>query len=159
VYIREDRDSSQNRGSTDHSTPNAIQTIQDVGYCASCGPNLSKLCVPCTFEFLISASPHPKLTTLGISLGGAAGKTPTRITLLQTPEMPRQVLVDRGGRVGPVGSETTPTVTSGPYSTTAGRRSTTLYCGDNSCRQQCHCSRAQQGGPCVWSADARVLGQ
>jgi hypothetical protein len=35
-----------------------------------CGPNLSKLCVPCTFEFLISASPHPKLTTLGISLGG-----------------------------------------------------------------------------------------
>jgi hypothetical protein len=35
-----------------------------------CGPNLSKLCVPCTFEFLISASPHPKLTTLGIPLGG-----------------------------------------------------------------------------------------
>jgi hypothetical protein len=29
-----------------------------------------KLCVPCTFEFLISASPHPKLTTLGIPLGG-----------------------------------------------------------------------------------------
>jgi hypothetical protein len=54
-----------------HSTPKAIQTtIQDVGCYASCGPNLSKLCVPCTFEFLISASPHPKLTTLGISLGG-----------------------------------------------------------------------------------------
>jgi hypothetical protein len=31
---------------------------------------MSKLSVPCTFEFLISASPHPKLTTLGISLGG-----------------------------------------------------------------------------------------
>jgi hypothetical protein len=29
-----------------------------------------KSCVPCTFKFLISASPHPKLTTLGISLGG-----------------------------------------------------------------------------------------
>jgi hypothetical protein len=49
----------------------AIQnTIQDVGCYASCGLNLSKFCVPCTFEFLISASPHPKLTTLGISLGG-----------------------------------------------------------------------------------------
>jgi hypothetical protein len=34
------------------------------------GPNLSKSYVPCTFEFLISVSPHPKLTTLGISLGG-----------------------------------------------------------------------------------------
>jgi hypothetical protein len=28
------------------------------------------LCVSCTFEFLISAFPHPKSTTLGISLGG-----------------------------------------------------------------------------------------
>jgi hypothetical protein len=45
-------------------------TIQDVGYYAPFGRNLSKSCVPCTFEFLISASPHPKLTTLGISLGG-----------------------------------------------------------------------------------------
>jgi hypothetical protein len=44
--------------------------MQDVGYYAPCGPNLSKSCVPCAFEFLISASPHPKLTTLGISLGG-----------------------------------------------------------------------------------------
>jgi hypothetical protein len=44
--------------------------MQDVGCYASCGPNLSKLCVHCTFEFLISASPYPKLTTLGISLGG-----------------------------------------------------------------------------------------
>jgi hypothetical protein len=33
-------------------------------------PNLSKSCVPCTFDFLISASPHPKSTTLGIPLGG-----------------------------------------------------------------------------------------
>jgi hypothetical protein len=57
--------------SLDHFTPKAIQiTIQDVGCYASCGPNLSKLCVPCTFEFLISVSPHPKFTTLGISLGG-----------------------------------------------------------------------------------------
>jgi hypothetical protein len=70
MYIREDRDPSQSRGSIDHSTPKAIQTIQDVGYYAPCGPNLSKLCVPCTFEFLISVSPHPKLTTLDISLGG-----------------------------------------------------------------------------------------
>jgi hypothetical protein len=60
----------QNRRSLGHSTQKAIQTIQDVGCYAPCGPNLSKSCVPCTFEFLISASPHPKLTTLGISLGG-----------------------------------------------------------------------------------------
>jgi hypothetical protein len=54
-----------------HSTSKGIQTtIQDVGCYAPCSPNLSKSCVPCTFEFLISASPHPKLTTLGISLGG-----------------------------------------------------------------------------------------
>jgi hypothetical protein len=31
---------------------------------------LSKLCIPCTFEFLISTFLHPKLTTLGISHGG-----------------------------------------------------------------------------------------
>jgi hypothetical protein len=55
--------------------------------------------------------------------------------------------------------QSTPTVTSSPYSTTARRRFTTLYCGDNSCRQQCHCSRAQRGGPCVWSAEVRVLCQ
>jgi hypothetical protein len=62
---------SQNRRSPDHPTPKAIQTTtQDVGYYAPHGPNLSKFCVPCTFEFLISASPHLKLTTLGISLGG-----------------------------------------------------------------------------------------
>jgi hypothetical protein len=62
---------SQNTRSLDHSTPKAIQTtIQDVGCYASCGTNLSKLCVPCTFEFLILVSPHPKLITLGISLGG-----------------------------------------------------------------------------------------
>jgi hypothetical protein len=59
----------QNRRSLGHSTSKAIQTIQDVGCYAPCGPNQSKSCVPCTFEFLISASPHPKLTTLGISLG------------------------------------------------------------------------------------------
>jgi hypothetical protein len=82
-----------------------------------------------------------------------------RTTLLQTPETPRQVPVDEGGRAGPERSKTTPSVTSGPYSTTAGRRSTTLHCVDNSCCQQCHCSRAQQGGPCVWSAEARVLRQ
>jgi hypothetical protein len=64
-----DRDPLKTR-SLDHSTPKAIQTtIQDVGYYAPRGPNLSKFCVPCTFEFLISVSPHLKLTTLGISLG------------------------------------------------------------------------------------------
>jgi hypothetical protein len=62
---------SKQKRSLGHSTPKGIQiTIQDVGCYAPCGPNLSKSCVPCTFEFLISASPHPKLTTLGISLGG-----------------------------------------------------------------------------------------
>jgi hypothetical protein len=61
----------QNSRSLDHSTPKGIQTIiQDVGCYAPCGPNLSKSCVSCTFEFLISAFPHPKLTTLGLSLGG-----------------------------------------------------------------------------------------
>jgi hypothetical protein len=67
--------------------------------------------------------------------------------------------VNRGGRTGSARPETTPSVTSGPYSTTVGRRSTTLHCGDNSCCQQCHCSRAQRGGPCIRSAEARVLCQ
>jgi hypothetical protein len=57
--------------SLDHSISKAIQiTIQDVGYYASCGLNLSKFCVCCTFELLISVSPHLKLTALSISLGG-----------------------------------------------------------------------------------------
>jgi hypothetical protein len=57
------------------STPKAIQTTkQDVGYYAHRGPNLSKPCVACTFEFLISASPYLKLTTSGIPLGGQAVK-------------------------------------------------------------------------------------
>jgi hypothetical protein len=67
--------------------------------------------------------------------------------------------VDGGGRAGPARSETSPSVSSGPYSTTAGKRSTTLHCSDNSCCQQCHCSRALRGRPCVWSAEARVLRQ
>jgi hypothetical protein len=54
----------------------AIQTIiQDVGHYAYCGLNLSKSYVVCTFEFLISAHPNPKPTTLGISLGGQPDKT------------------------------------------------------------------------------------
>jgi hypothetical protein len=65
--------------------------------------------------------------------------------------------MDERGRAGPAGSETTPIVTPGPQITTAWRKSTTLYCGDNSCHQQCHCRRAQRGGPCIWSAEARVL--
>jgi hypothetical protein len=57
--------------SSDHSTPKGIQTtIQDVGYYAPRSPNLSKFSVPSTFEFLISASPHLKLITLGISVSG-----------------------------------------------------------------------------------------
>jgi hypothetical protein len=45
-----------------------------VGYYAHCGLNLSKPCVACTFENLISASPYLKLTTSGIPLGGQAVK-------------------------------------------------------------------------------------
>jgi hypothetical protein len=57
------------------SIPKAIQTTkQDVGYYAHRGPNLSKPCVACTFEFLISASPCLKLTTSGTPLGGQAVK-------------------------------------------------------------------------------------
>jgi hypothetical protein len=57
------------------STPKAIQTTKhDVGYYAHRGPNLSKPCVACTFEFLISALPYLKLTTSGIPLGGQAVK-------------------------------------------------------------------------------------
>jgi hypothetical protein len=37
--------------------------------------NLSRSCVVCTFEFLISAHPNPKPTTLGITLGGQPDKT------------------------------------------------------------------------------------
>jgi hypothetical protein len=57
------------------STPKAIQTTKkDVRYYAHHGPNLSKPCVACTFEFLILASPYLKLTTSGIPLGGQAVK-------------------------------------------------------------------------------------
>jgi hypothetical protein len=57
------------------STPKVIRTTkQDVGYYAHRGPNLSKPCVACNFEFLISVSPYLKLTTLGITLSGQAVK-------------------------------------------------------------------------------------
>jgi hypothetical protein len=48
-----------------------------------------------------------------------------RTTLLQAHETPRQLPVDGGGRAGPARSETSPSVSPGPYSSTAGRKSTT----------------------------------
>jgi hypothetical protein len=66
------------KGNTNHHTGRRVLCF--------CGPNLSKLCVPCTFEFLISASLHPKLTTLGISHGGQ-------------PVKHRQLARQVGGRV------------------------------------------------------------
>jgi hypothetical protein len=50
---------------------------QDVGYYALGSLNLSKLCVPCTFEFLILVTPQLQLTASGVSLGGRGGKRPT----------------------------------------------------------------------------------
>jgi hypothetical protein len=68
-YIRAGRDPLK------ISTPKAIQTtIQDVGYYTHRGPNLSKPCVACTFEFLISTLPYLKLTTSSIPLGEQAVK-------------------------------------------------------------------------------------
>jgi hypothetical protein len=55
--------------------------------------------------------------------------------------------------------EASPSVSVDPYSTIAGRRSTTLHCGNNSYCQQCYYSRAQRGRLCIWSADACVLCQ
>jgi hypothetical protein len=40
--------------------------------------------------------------------------------------------VDIGGRASLARPEASPSVSSSPYSTTAGRRSTTLHCGNNS---------------------------
>jgi hypothetical protein len=65
------------------SPPKAIQTTQDVGYYALSGLNLSKLYVPCTFEFLILAIPYLQLTTSAVSLGGLDGKTPTSLDMLK----------------------------------------------------------------------------
>jgi hypothetical protein len=43
-------------------------------YYALGGPNLSKLCVSCTFKFLISVTPYLQTGDLGVSLGGVAVK-------------------------------------------------------------------------------------
>jgi hypothetical protein len=67
--IRVDRDPLQTEEIT-RSPSKAIQTTQDIGYYALGGPNLSKLYVPCTFEFLVLATPE-------VSLSGHGGKTPT----------------------------------------------------------------------------------
>jgi hypothetical protein len=56
-----------------------------------------------------------------------------RTALLQAPKAPRQVPVDRGGRASLARPEASPSVSSSPYSTIAGRRSTTLHYGNNSC--------------------------
>jgi hypothetical protein len=53
--------------------------------------------------------------------------------------------MDGGGRAGPARSETSPSVSSDPYSTIVGGGSTTLHRGNNSCCQQCYCSRARRG--------------
>jgi hypothetical protein len=59
------------------SPPKAIQNTQDVGYYAPGGPDLSKLFVPCTFEFLILAIPYLETHHLRGILGERGGKTPT----------------------------------------------------------------------------------
>jgi hypothetical protein len=56
-----------------HTSKAIHTTTQDVGHYALGGPNLSKLYVPFTFEFLISVTPHLQSTTLGVSLGGLGG--------------------------------------------------------------------------------------
>jgi hypothetical protein len=92
----------QNKRSLGHSTPKGIQTIiQDVGCYAPCGPNLSKSCVPCTFEFLISAFPHPKLTTLGLSLGGQPVKHRQKgMQELEDADAANKLLEDGEGQAG-----------------------------------------------------------
>jgi hypothetical protein len=67
--------------------------------------------------------------------------------------------MDGGGRASFTRPEASPSVPSGPYTTFAGRRSTTLHCGNNSCRQQCYCSRVRRGRPCIWSAEACIFHQ
>jgi murein endopeptidase len=55
-YIRTDKDPSKQE--ITRSLPKAIQITQDIGFYALGCPNLSKLCVPCTFEFLILTTPY-----------------------------------------------------------------------------------------------------
>jgi hypothetical protein len=51
-----------------HPTLRAIQTTtQDVEYYALGSLNLSKFYISCTFEFLISATPHLQSTTSEVS--------------------------------------------------------------------------------------------
>jgi hypothetical protein len=67
--------------------------------------------------------------------------------------------MDRGGRASLIRPEASPSVPSGPYSTIAGRGTTTLHCGNNSCCQQCYYGRARRRRPCVWSVEACLLHQ
>jgi hypothetical protein len=82
-----------------------------------------------------------------------------RTTLFQAPETSRYVPMDGGGRAGPARSETSPSVSAGPYSTITGGRSATLHPGNNSCCQQCYCSRARRRRPCIWSAEVCIFRQ
>jgi hypothetical protein len=53
-----------------------LRCIHDVGYYASRGPNLPKLCATClSFEFSISA--RPQTSTSGAPLVGCRSKTPS----------------------------------------------------------------------------------
>jgi hypothetical protein len=61
------------------STPKAIQTTHDVGYYTLGGPKLSKLCIPCTFDY---RHPTYKLTT-SEALGGRGGNTLTVLPRFQ----------------------------------------------------------------------------
>jgi hypothetical protein len=71
-YIRAGRELLQPRSTRSTSKT----TTHDIGYYTLSGPNLSKLYISCTFEFLTSATPYLQLTTSGVSLGGLGGKTP-----------------------------------------------------------------------------------
>jgi hypothetical protein len=65
--LKKKRSPDQHQGNTNHHTGRrALRKLR---------LNLSKSCVVCTFEFLISAHPNPKPTTLGIPLGGQPDKT------------------------------------------------------------------------------------
>jgi hypothetical protein len=131
------------------------KALQDVGYYAPSGPNLSKLCVPCSFEFLISAFPHPKPTTLGISLGGQPVKhrqgslPPVRLRARGgggVDERRKRLYVMYGGSSELVSWRDVKTLHREVFSVKPGppkaaphqlRRSTTISSGPSDCPENC----------------------
>ena len=80
-------------------------------------------------------------------------------TLLQAPEVARQVLVDARGSPSSQGSQASPPVATCPHGSITRRKLAALHRCDYSCRKHSYHGGTFQVRPCLRSAEASLLRQ